>query len=392
MSRCPVALTLPQSLALRLAGQRLDRPAPRGSLVATCGAIGGAQAQVGSAARLAMAARVQGLVEAEYERALFVERTLVKTWTVRGTLHVIPSADLPLHVLAFGGIRIRHLDRWLMQSGLDPRQSAAVTDDVVEALAEGPLTRREISARVALAHGPLAKKWIEHSWGGVLRRGLYEGRVCFGPARGTEVRFARTDRWLAAGANGAGAVTAAVAVTASEAEATMARRYARAYGPATARDFGFWAGLPVPDALRIWERIERELAPVTVDGRAAWVHEADLVAARRAARAKGPAAPGLPPVRLLAHFDPYLLGQRDKEPLVVRARYKRVFRTAGWIAPVLLVGGQVAGTWEPVRARGALVARVRPFGRPAPGVRAAAREAFEPLAAFEGRTGKLAWS
>jgi hypothetical protein len=389
MSPRPLALGSAAALALRLAGQRLDRPAPHGSLVATCGAIGGAQAQVGSAARLALAARVSGLSAADYERALYEARTLVKTWTVRGTLHVIPSADLGLHVAAFGGIRIGQFERWLTRGGLDPRQSAAVTDDVVEALGAGPLTRREISARVAAAHGPVAKKWIEHSWGGVLRRGLYEGRVCFGPARGNEVRFVRTDQWLAGVA--AAAAPAAAGLPAGAAEAELARRYVRAYGPATPRDFGFWAGLYVPDALRIWERIERELVPVTVEGRAAWIHEDILAKARRLARAPGGEPGDFTPVHLLAHFDPYLLGHRDKEAVVDRTRYKRVFRTAGWIAPVLLIGGRVAGTWEPARARGALVARLRPFGRPAPGVRAAARAALEPLAACEGLAPRLTW-
>lgn len=386
MTRRAIALGAAQALALRLAGQRLDRPAPRGSLVATCGAIGGAQAQVGSAARLALAARVSGLTVADYDRALYEERTLVKTWTVRGTLHVIPSMDLPLHVAAFGRIRIRGLEQWLGRAGLDPRVGAEVTEDVVEALAEGPLTRREIATRVAAAHGPEARRWIEHSWGGILRRGLYEGRVCFGPARGTEVRFVRTDRWLPSAGLSAGPTAATAA-----AEATLVRRYVRAYGPATARDFGFWAGLPVPEALRLWTRIAGELVPVTVDGRDAFLHEADAPAAHRLARAKAFPDGAAGAVRLLAHFDPYLLGHRDKDALVDRGRYKRVFRSAGWIAPVLLVGGRVAGTWEPARVRGALVARMSPFGRPAPGLRAATREALAPLAAFEGLSARLTW-
>ena len=378
-----VALTAAQALRLRLAGQRLDRPAPAGALVETCGAIGGAQAQVGSAARLALAARVAGLTTAAYDRALFDTRTLVKTWTMRGTLHVIPSVDLPLHVAAFGGARIAYLENWLARAGLDAKQSARVTDDVVEALADGPLGRREIGVRVAAAHGPVAKKWIEHSWGGVLRRGLYEGRVCFGPVRGTTVTFVRTDRWLGAAAT--------AAVDRAEAEAVLARRYIRAYGPATARDFAFWAGLYVPEGLRIWERLKGELVPVTVDGVGAQVHALDLPAARRLARGSGGAGARPGAVRMLAHFDPYLLGHRDKDAVVEPARYKRVFRSAGWIAPVLLVDGRVAGTWEPGRPRGKLLARVRPFGRPAPGVRPAARAALGPLAACEGLGVKMLW-
>ena len=380
-----MALTGAQATALRLAGQRLDRPARAGSLVETCGSIGGAQAQVGSAARLGLAARIAGLTAAEYERALGEERTLVKTWTVRGTLHVVPSRDLPLHVAAFGPLRIANFERWLARSGVDPKLSVAITDDIVESLAEGPLTRREIAAKVAPGHGPKAKQWIEHSWGGVLHRGVYEGRLCFGSSRGTEVRFARTDRWLAA--------RDLAPVPAAEAEATLVRRYVRAYGPTTARDFGFWAGIYVPDALRLWARVEHELVPVAVDGREAFVHEEDLPAARRLTRARGSdGAAAAPHVVLLAHFDPYLLGHRDKAGLVDAKRYKRVFRTAGWIAPVLLVDGRIAGVWEPARKKDALIARVRPFGRLVPGVRPAVRSALERLAACEGLAARVTWT
>jgi len=111
---------------------------------------------------------------------------------------------------------------------------------------------------------------------------------------------------------------------------------------------------------------------------------------RRVARSRANAAPSH--VRLLAHFDPYLLGHRDKAALIDRGRYKRVFRTAGWIAPVLLVDGRIAGVWEPARTRDAFVARVRPFGRAASGVRPAARGALAPLAAFEGLAARLTWS
>ena len=380
-----LALTQDHAAALRLAGQRLDRPAPAGSLVDTCGAIGGAQAQVGSAARLALAARVAGLTAAAYEKALGEERTLVKTWTVRGTLHVVPSRDLPLYVAAFGPLRVANFERWLGRAGVDPKFSAVLTDEIVEALADGPLTRREIAAKVAPHHGPKAKQWIEHSWGGVLHRGVYEGRLCFGPARATEVRFVRTDRWLS--------TSHLAPVTAADAEAALARRYVRAYGPTTARDFGFWAGIYVPDALRLWSRIADELVPVTVDGRACELHADDLPAARRLARSRGVATDlAAPHVRMLVHFDPYLLGHRDKAWLLDRKRYKRVFRTAGWIAPVLLVDGRIAGTWEPSRKKDTLAARVKPFGRTAPGVRPAARAALAPLAACEGLATKVTWT
>jgi len=64
---------------------------------------------------------------------------------------------------------------------------------------------------------------------------------------------------------------------------------------------------------------------------------------------------------LLASFDPFLLGHRDKSDLIEKAHYKKVFRKAGWISPVILVGGKVVGTWDYTRLGKRLRVVLRPF-------------------------------
>jgi hypothetical protein len=93
------------------------------------------------------------------------------------------------------------------------------------------------------------------------------------------------------------------------------------------------------------------MRPVTVGGREAFVH----------ASVKAPprAKPGH--VRLLPNFDAYLLGHKGKDACVEPARYKKVFKTAGWIAPVVLVDGRVRGTWSLERGSKGLVVRVAAF-------------------------------
>jgi hypothetical protein len=65
---------------------------------------------------------------------------------------------------------------------------------------------------------------------------------------------------------------------------------------------------------------------------------------------------------LLPGFDPWTIA-----PLSHRARavppehLPLVSRTAGWISPVLVVDGDVAGVWEHDRRDGRLTALVRPF-------------------------------
>src|SRR5262249_1057752 len=133
------------ALAQRLHAQCLDRRRPKRALVEVCGAMAGAQAQVASAARLSLAARVEGVTDAQVRDAVEQERTLVKTWTVRGTLHLIPAQDLPMFVHGLGPSRRIYAQHWLARSGIDAQTLDALTHDIVEALEDGPLNRREIA-------------------------------------------------------------------------------------------------------------------------------------------------------------------------------------------------------------------------------------------------------
>jgi len=168
------------------------------------------------------------------------------------------------------------------------------------------------------------------------------------------------------------------AISPEQAEAELARRFLIAYGPATLQDFAYWAGEYVPDARRMWERIASELRAVTVDGRPAFVHVRTKLPGARRARA------GTPHVRLLPNFDAFLLGHRDKGGVVEPRRYKRVFKNAGWISPVVLVDGRVAGTWALERAADRLVARVAAFKPLDRAARSAVEAEAEALGAFAG--------
>ncbi len=364
------ALSADDALALRLRGQGLDVRAPARRLIDVCGAIGGAQAQVGSAARISLSARVAGLTDARVRAAVDRDRTLVKTWTVRGTLHLVPARDLALFVAALGPTRRKRAGSWLERCGMSARTLDALTVDIVEALADGPLNRRQIAGRVGDAHGAQARKLLENSWGGVFHCVTNLGLVCFGPSVSGQTTFVRIDQWL-------GAPLAAADPAASEAE--LARRFVRAFGPATMADFTYWAGLYAPDARRMWDRIERELVPVTVAGRPAFIHSrAKAPAASRAPRA------GVPHARLLPNFDAFLLGHRDKNACLEPLRYKKVFKNAGWISPVVLLDGRVAGTWSLERKGAGLVARVAAFAPLDRAARTAVAAEAEALGAFAG--------
>src|SRR2546425_2832357 len=280
--------------------------------------VGGVQAQVMSAAEIALWTRDHDLTAAAIHSALWKDRTLVKTSCMRGTLHLLAAADFPIYISALKSSRTRQALRVMARSGVTQGEACEVTGAVVEALRAGPMTRRELTERVlalGLA-GKKAKRWFERSWWGVVRQAIVEGLVCYGPDQGQHVTMVRVDQWLKG-------LPGKARVSEPEAGRILLRRYLRAYGPATLRDFSKWTGFSSPEPKAVWESLEEELSEVSVEGGEAFIlrQDGDELAASRL---------GDETVRLLPNFDPYLLAHADKNHLVTSRYYKRVYRQAGW--------------------------------------------------------------
>src|SRR2546422_6995014 len=122
-----------QVAAFRLARHHLATPAPKASIARVAGDMGGAQAQIMSAAALSLRARIRGLRPEDVEKALWRERTLAKVWCMRGTVHLVPADDLA--VFARGCVRRADRDtHWLETHGY----TAALIDPALNALRRAP--------------------------------------------------------------------------------------------------------------------------------------------------------------------------------------------------------------------------------------------------------------
>jgi hypothetical protein len=277
------------------------------------------QAQDLRAARLALRARAPGLVASD------VGPGLVRTWLCRGTLHLVAAGDWPwLHAIT-APRSLTSSTRRLAQLGAAPGDAERIVALVGE---EGPLTRREIAARLgsdpsprAVGSGPSRSGGgltPSRSGGGLtpalphlLHRAALHGRVVMDGER-----FVRVDP--------------PPPVDRDTALAELARRYLRGHGPATAADLAGWAGLPLRDARAGLAAIAREL-----------VQHGDLVDLAAREPAEGALGP-----RLLPAFDPYLLGWRDRSFAVPPALAKRVHPGGGIIRATATIDGVAVGTWS----------------------------------------------
>ena len=174
-----------------------------------------------------------------------------------------------------------------------------------------------------------------------------QGVICRGPDRSDdEPTYVLLTDWVGEHAP----------VGPDEALAELARRYVGAHAPATPADFAYWSGLPLGRARRGFELVAGELEEVDAAGERAWM----LTAGDGPAPGPGPGHPA-PCVRLVPHFDEYLLGYRSRDIMLKPRFARRIQAGGGWVRAAVLVDGRVAGTWRQQRHGDRTVVTVEPF-------------------------------
>jgi hypothetical protein len=330
--------------AFRLARHHLRRRAARSRIVDVTRDVVAVHAQVMSAGELSLAARVNGLRSGDVGAALWTDRTLVKSWAFRGTLHLVAAEDLPLFCAALSTYRPWEGAAWRRGWDIEEGEVEAIVDAVAEALDGTELTREELAEEVGRRLGRSIGERLRSGWGSFLKPAAWNGRLCFAPSRGRNVAFTRADQWLGGWSEH----------DPQEALREVARRFLRAYGPATHDEFARWFGTPSPPARRLFADMAGELAEVEVAGRRAWMVPGDHAALRRA-------KPG-GEVRLLPNFDVFVVGGHPRDLHVPKAHTAKVWRKSAWVSPVVSIDGEAAGVWEQRERRGRVALTVSPFG------------------------------
>ncbi|GAU68806.1 hypothetical protein SSP35_09_00490 [Streptomyces sp. NBRC 110611] len=326
-------MTHAQVLSWRLRRQSLA-PRTTASAVTLVARLAGVQAQVASAAELAVAVR-QKSPRADAVRQALGDRSLIRTWAMRGTLHLLPAEDMASYLALLGAARTWEKPSWQRAFGVSPQQMAALGEAVDDILDGRVLTRQELTAEVVARAGleGLGEQ-LASGWSAVLKPLAWTGRLCQGPPRGQNVTFISPRSWVP-GWHGIPAP--------EEAAPAVISAYLAAHGPATPAAFDAWLlrGATRKAVLRSWfEALGDRLTEVEVDGvGGAFLRTEDAEALARTKPSQE--------VRLLPGFDQYVLapGTADSR-LVAPGRRTAVSRSGGWISPVVVHQGRVAGVWE----------------------------------------------
>lgn len=322
-------MTSRQIAQLRLECQQIAHAGTRRpeDLVRRMGCI---QAQDFAGAKWALAGRIPGATEADIDRA-FQEGTILRTHVLRPTWHFIAPADIRW-MLRLSAPKIRALSQGLHRKlGIDAAALRRSKIVIGKALAGGQqLTRAQLSAHLKKAR----INTDDIRLGFYLMEAEVDGLICSGGREGKQFTYALLEE----------RVPAAPMLDKDASIGELAARYFTTRGPATVYDFAWWSGLTVTQAQRGLEMNKHRFDHTIARGQAYWF-PAGLEPARRR-----------PSVFLLPAFDEYTVAYRDRADILPHDVKAQTFHG---LKPVLLVNGQVAGTWKRTEGRREILLEVQ---------------------------------
>jgi len=337
-------LSADQARRLRVRAQRLtgERPVRVSDVVRAVFAV---PAQDLRASRLAIRPRSVGLDLQAVIRACNEERSVVRTWAMRGTLHMVSAEDVTWLVAWLGPLVAAADSRRRLQLGLDDHLLQRALRAMRSVLAtSGPLARADLVAHLARRGVKIDR--ASNAAAHLCLFAAAQGLICRGPDRpDDEPTYVLLEEWVGGHRQG----------RPKDALAELARRYLAAYGPARPNDLAAWAGIPVVQASSGFDLVASQLVEVEVSGQPHWMladRQADALDGQRGKK---------PAVHLLGAFDPYLLGYAARDLALSPAFARRVQAGGGWIHQVVMVDGRVVGTWRQERTTTGLGVEVQPF-------------------------------
>ncbi len=304
-STSSVSLTWSAVTARRMARVALTEPSAELDPAGVAAVLCGVHAQLLTAAELSVGRRIAGATCTDVQRALWQDRTLVKTFGPRGTIHLLPAAELPMWTGALSALSSppTHPEGVCFT----PEQIEEVIAAIGEALADAELTVDELTQAIVEHTGPWAVEQTMEAFGGKWPRwrqltsvAAHRGVMCFGPNRARNVTYTNPARWL----------PAFRPLDADLALRTLLTRYLYAYGPATPQHVAKWLAISPRSAADLFGRLSADLERVDLEGTPAWALAADTQTPAEPARG----------IRLLPYFDAYVVAAQPRDRLYLKAR------------------------------------------------------------------------
>jgi hypothetical protein len=293
--------------------------------------LGAVQAQDYLGSLWAVGLRMRKATEEDIEQAI-ADRTIIRTWPMRGTLHFVSPADVRWMLKLLAPRVIAGSSRRLLQQfNLDDTTFARSKELFQYALQGGKQLSRDAMYKLLEA----AKISTANQRGlHILCRLAQEGVICFGAREGKQQTFVLLDEW----------VPMTKAMEREESLAELARRYFISHGPATLQDFVWWSGLTTADAREGLEMAKSHLAREVVEDLTYWLPQS-MSPVKDIART----------AHLLPAYDEYLVGYTDRSAAIDPIDSKRANFSNVIFSQTIVVDGRVVGFWKRTFKKGSAV-------------------------------------
>lgn len=248
----------------------------------------------------------------DYDESEIIEN-YVKTWSFRGTMHLVHKSDLSLHLSA------RNHRAWSDGWGMSAQDKPYWADFILDAIHSGTTTRAELKAAcqgAEMTDDHFAS--VFHGWGGLLQEMCLRGLIAYKPTNAKEFVALESINFI----------------DQKEARTRVAEQYFQQYGPATVQDCAYFTGYKINEVKSLLEASELPLFEQVLNGNTYYSGQAL------------PHDPEIPEIVLLAGFDPLFLAYKDKSRFMKPSETRKYVTNTGIIFPAILVQGSVACRWQ----------------------------------------------
>lgn len=282
----------------------------------------GMQAQDYVSAKWAIGVRLENSTDDNIEAAIS-NKSVVRTWSMRGTLQFVAGDDIKWLTDLFAEKRLAANSFRNRQLNLDRKLFLRCNKILYKALQGGnQLTRDEI--KILFKQSGISVDGVQLSH--ILQNAAFEKLICFGVRRGSQFTFTLLDEWVPENKK----------LDREAALAELTKRYFRSRGPATIKDFIWWSGLSVGDARKGLALVKMSLISETINDETYWVSTDTKEAAGVKTKS----------TFLLPAFDEYLISYQDRSAMLDKEFRSRLVYINGMFYPVIVIKGKIAGVWK----------------------------------------------
>ncbi|TGM95502.1 winged helix DNA-binding domain-containing protein [Leptospira dzoumogneensis] len=320
------------------------------------------QGQDYAASKWAVGLRIPDLNEEDIESA-FLDKKIVRSWPLRGTLHVVSSKDIYWLLDLLGPPTISKYAAHYKKIELDPKVLKKCYSILSKNLSnQNFLTRKEISSILEKSGIITNTTRLSH----ILQRAGLEGLICFGPRRDKDFTYALIEEWIPGVKN--------VKKPKEEALYEITKKYFDTRAPATLADFVWWSGLNVKDAKTGIESFSSKLNSFQKDDQTYYIPKKTELVDK-----------GSDTLFLLPAFDEFLLAYTDRRDCMDPPPKRLLTPADDLFRPILVINGWVSGIWQRELKKEDIILKVNPYKPLNANLKKKLKKAAEEYAKFLGK-------